>query len=78
MGHGVYRALLTLPERARTVAFSCLATGEGRAQPQEIARLMIGAAKKFFRDHPDSEVQVLFCLPDYEDFQEFQKVLFTA
>jgi O-acetyl-ADP-ribose deacetylase (regulator of RNase III) len=71
---GVYRALETLPSGPKSVAFSCLATGEGRAKPTEIARLMMGAVKRFFRDFPDSEVQVLFSLPDYEDYQAFQAV----
>lgn len=77
LGQGVYKALAELPEGAQTVAFSCLATGEGRAQPEEIARLMLGAARAYFRDHPESETQVLFSLPDFEDYEAFQKLLAT-
>lgn len=75
LGAGVYKALQTLPKRARTLAFSCMATGEGRADPDEIARLMIGAARRFFRDFPDSPVQVLFCLPDHIDYEAFQQAI---
>lgn len=75
LGAGVYKALQTLPQRARTLAFSCLATGEGRADPDEIARLMIGATRRFFRDFPDSPVQVLFSLPDHVDYEAFQRAI---
>ncbi|MCA9776652.1 MAG: macro domain-containing protein [Candidatus Eremiobacteraeota bacterium] len=75
LGDGVYNALKKLPDGARTVAFSCLATGEGRAHPDKIARLMIGAVRRFFREEPESAVQVLFCLPDYDDYQAFQRNL---
>jgi O-acetyl-ADP-ribose deacetylase (regulator of RNase III) len=72
---GVYQALKTLPTGAKTVAFSCLATGEGRAEPKEVARMMLGATKRFFRDFPDSDIQVLFSLPDHIDHQAFQNAL---
>jgi|GEM_PF-1805423 len=75
LGEGVYKALVDLPPRANIVAFSCLATGEGRADPEEIARFMVGAARAFFRDHPESETQVLFSLPDYQDYEAFQKAM---
>jgi O-acetyl-ADP-ribose deacetylase (regulator of RNase III) len=75
LGESVYRALIMLERRAETIAFSSLGTGEGRAQPDEIARLMVGGTRDYFRDYPESPLKVLFSLPDYEDYQAFQRAL---
>jgi O-acetyl-ADP-ribose deacetylase (regulator of RNase III) len=75
LGDGVYRALQALQDQAQTVAFSCLATGEGRAQPGQVASLMLGATRRYFKDHPDSDMKVLFCLPSYRDYQAFERAL---
>lgn len=76
LGTGVYRALEGLQRvPVKSVAFSCLATGEGRAKPERIADLMLGAAKKFFKEHSYSEIQVVFCLPNHRDYQAFAKAL---
>lgn len=75
LGQGVYRALEKLDGKVKTVALSCLATGEGRAEPDKVATLMLGAARKYFKAHPASELKVLFCLPSFRDYQAFEKAL---
>ena len=68
----VYQTLaLAEAAGARTVAFANLATGAGRATADEMARLMIGPMRTYFRDHPVSPVQAVICLPHYEDYQAF-------
>lgn len=79
LGKGVYQALEGLHRlRVRgleSVAFSCLATGEGRAEPKLIASLMLGAARRFFKDVPESNMRVVFCLPNGRDFRAFEAAM---
>ena len=73
----VYQTLY-LAEQAtgvNQVAFANLATGAGRASAEEMARLTIGPIRRYFRDHRDSRLNVVLCLPDWQDYQAYQSAL---
>lgn len=73
---GVLRALeLADQHKVHSMAFSALGTGEGRVAPEHCARLMIGGARKYFREHPGSPIRVMFCLPNPRDYECFENEL---
>lgn len=59
--------------RLRSIAFPALATGVAGFPVEECAEVMIGAARDYAADHPDSPVGltvfVLFTKGDYETFK---------
>lgn len=60
---------------AQTMAVAAMGTGEGGVQPDQCARMFIGAARDFFREEPDSPLTVQFCLPTYRDYEAFERTL---
>lgn len=74
LGPATARALeLAVADGARSVAFAALATGEGRARPEDVARMMVDAARSALREH--LELRVTFCLPTERDHQAFSAAL---
>ena len=60
----------------RSIAFPALATGVGGFPVDECARVMIGAAKDYAAEHPQSKIdRVIFVLFSMDDFQVFQREL---
>lgn len=73
---GVERALELADEKgALSIAFSALGTGEGRVAPELCARLMLDPVKRFLREHPETTLRVLFCLPNDRDLEAFERHL---
>lgn len=73
---GVYEAMrLAQDQELETMAISALATGEGRVAPEHSARLMLGAARRFFREHPESALRLVVCLPSDRDLSAFEREL---
>lgn len=73
---GVYEAMcLAQKQGLESMAISALATGEGRVAPEHSARLMLGAARRFFRDHPESPLRLVVCLPSDRDLSAFEREL---
>lgn len=72
---GVSKALqLAQSAGARSIAFSMLATGEGRVTPEDAARLMVRAMRDFQRSTPGA-LEIAFSLPTYRDYQAVQAVV---
>lgn len=68
LGNGVAKALQLASARgARSIAFSMLATGEGRVRPEDAARIMIDAVRRFHRE--GGTIRVLFALPTARDYE---------
>lgn len=61
--------------QARSIAIAALGTGEGRVKPEEAASLMIGAASEFLQRRPEIELEAIFSLPTFRDYEAFQTVL---
>lgn len=75
LADGVFRALeLSRSLGARSISFSALGTGEGRVDPKECARLMMGAAKDFNTRNRDYLLDIEFSLPDFRDYEPFEKL----
>ena len=73
---GVYQTLrLAEQAGAEVVAFANLATGASRAPAAVMARLMIGPMRSYFRECRDSRLRIMVCLPDWQDYEAFQKAL---
>ena len=60
---------------ARSLSISSLGTGEGRVQPGEAAKLMIGAAVEFLRTNSKDAPDVIFSLPTHRDYEAFRAEL---
>ena len=74
---GVLKALeLSAGKRARSIAFSMLATGEGRAKPDDVARFMIRAVRDFHRK--GGRMDVTFALPTFRDYEAARRALASA
>lgn len=58
----------------RTVALSALGTGEGRVEFEEAAHLMLQGWRAYRQEHRDWPLQVIFALPNENDYQAFAKV----
>jgi O-acetyl-ADP-ribose deacetylase (regulator of RNase III) len=73
---GVLAALNAAAELgARSVALSALGTGEGRVDPHDAARHMLGGVQAY-RQSPDAPpLAITLSLPSYRDFQAFCSVL---
>ncbi len=57
------------------VAVASMASGGGGVKPELIARLLVGAARRFFEENRRSPLRVLFCLPLERDYQAFAREL---
>ncbi len=55
---------------AKSVAFSALATGEGRVNPTTSAKLMLDSAYDFIKEN-NLDIQIIFALPNYPEYQAF-------
>ena len=76
LGGAVEKALALADERkVARLAFSALGTGEGRVTPEHCARLMLEATRKYLREHEESPLQVVFCLPTPRDCEAFERLL---
>jgi O-acetyl-ADP-ribose deacetylase (regulator of RNase III) len=58
----------------RSICFSAFGSGEGQVAPAENARLMMGAAKDFLARNRDYLLDIDFALPDYRDYEPFEKL----
>jgi O-acetyl-ADP-ribose deacetylase (regulator of RNase III) len=70
--NGVIAALHAVSKLgARSIAFSALATGEGRVDPRDAARYMFDGVRAFRAAEPHSSLAVTFSLPSYRDYEAF-------
>lgn len=75
LADGVSRALeLSRSLGAHSITLSALGTGEGRVDFNECARLMMGAAKDFSSKNRDYFLDIEFALPNFRDFEAFEKI----
>ncbi len=75
LADGVLKALeLTRSLGAHSISFSALGTGEGRVDPKECARLMMGAAREFSGRNRNYLLDIEFSLPDFRDYEPFEKL----
>lgn len=57
------------------VAVASMASGGGGVKPEIIARILVGAARRYFAEHRRSPLRVLFCLPNDRDYEAFSRAL---
>jgi len=58
-----------------SVAVASMASGGGGVDPARIARILVGAARRYFEERPRSPLRVVFCLPLERDYAAFAKAL---
>jgi O-acetyl-ADP-ribose deacetylase (regulator of RNase III) len=73
LGEALYEVLQAGYEGV--VAVASMASGGGGVKPERIARILVGAARRFFAERPRSPVRVLFCLPLERDYEAFERAL---
>ncbi len=61
--------------KAKSIAFSALATGEGRVTSQKCAQFMLQAARSFANTNKKQPIEIIFALPSYPDYIAFQNIL---
>ncbi|MBX3166586.1 MAG: hypothetical protein KF760_04205 [Candidatus Eremiobacteraeota bacterium] len=57
------------------VAVASMASGGGGVKSDTVARILVGAARRFFEEKRRSPLRVLFCLPSERDYQAFLREL---
>lgn len=76
LGDGLAHILREAEAQGLTeVAVACMATGVGGADPFAVAGSLVGTARRYFLDQPQSQLRLTFCLPDETDYKAFERFL---
>jgi len=73
LGEGLSEVLSTCSQGS--IAVASMASGGGGVEPARIARILVGAARRYFEEHPRSPLRVVFCLPNARDYEAFAKAI---
>jgi len=73
LGEGLSEVLSTCSHGS--VAVASMASGGGGVEPARVARILVGAARRYFEERPRSALRVVFCLPNAREYEAFAKAL---